>query len=296
MTDRFQRWLGAPQPILRLELIRILAPLAMLGFLSSRLAYPSEWVGDAYFRLPRLHDTRHPLDLPALHAPLPTLFSLVLVLAALALSAGFQARKAALVLGCAVAYAALGDRLSTFTVTKLTPVIACALAASPCGSAYGLDAWLRCRRDPTECQPDRVAGGSVRFFQILLCVFYSASGVAKARGEWLEQPLVLWTHLHDSLQTGFSLLLANHLPTVSWTVAQGAVLLFELGAPLWFAWRRTRTAALVFALGMHAFIGACFWPVRWFALLMMVLVYAAFAPERSLGFGVARASARSLAG
>jgi len=283
MTMRFGRWLDEPQPILRLELTRILAPLAILGFLSSRIAHVGEWVGDSGFRLPEFHDAaRHPIELPALSGDSATLLAVIIVATALAVSVGFHPRKAALALGLSVAYAALGDRLSTFTVTKITPAIAFALAASPCGSAYSVHAWLRRRADPAYRAPDRVAGGSVRFFQVFLCTIYGASGLAKARGDWLSHPLVLWTHLHDSQQTRFSVLMANTIPGAGWTMAQAAVLLFEVLAPLWFALRRTRTAALVFALAMHAFIGACFWPVRWFALLMISLLLGAFLPERVL--------------
>jgi hypothetical protein len=276
----FGRWLDEPQPILRLELTRILAPLAILGFLSSRLAHVREWVGDAGFRLPDFRDAlRHPIDVPPIPGKGATLFAAIVVASALAVSMGFHPRKAALGLALAVAYAALGDRLSTFTVTKITPAIALGLAASPCGSAYSVQAWLRRRADPTYRAPTRVAGGSVRFFQVLLCTLYGASGLAKAQGDWLSHPFVLWTHLHDDMQTRFSVLVANVLPPTGWTIAQASVLVFEVFAPLWFALPRTRNAALVFALAMHGFIGACFWPVRWFALLMVSLLLGAFLPE-----------------
>ncbi|HEX7668760.1 MAG TPA: HTTM domain-containing protein [Polyangiaceae bacterium] len=283
MTMRFGRWLDDPQPILRLELTRILAPLAILGFLSSRLTHVGEWVGDSGFRLPEFHDTaRHPIEVPPLSGGSATVFAVIVIATALAVSMGFHPRKAALVLGLSVAYAALGDRLSTFTVTKITPAIAFALAASPCGSAYSVHSWLRRRAAPAYRAPARVAGGSVRFFQLFLCTIYGGSGIAKAQGDWLNNPLVLWTHLHDSQQTRFSLLMANAVPAAGWTVAQAAVLVFEALAPLWFALPRTRTTALVFAVTMHAFIGACFWPVRWFALLMISLLLGAFLPERVL--------------
>jgi hypothetical protein len=280
---RFSWWLDEPQPILRLELVRILAPLAILGFLSSRLAHAGEWVGDAGFRVPNLYgDARQPIDVPALGETSSIVFGLVVVGAALAVSSGFHARKAAFVLALAAAYAALGDRVSTFTVTKLTPVIGLALAASPCGAAYGVDAWLRKKANPDHREPRLVAGGSVRFFQVLLCTLYCASGLCKAQGDWLGHPLVLWTHLHDDMQTRVSVFLANAIPAAGWTAAQAAVLLFESLAPLWFAWRRTRTAALIFGLAMHAFIALTFWPVRWFALLMASLLLGSFLPERAL--------------
>lgn len=123
---------------------------------------------------------------------------------------------------------------------------------------------------------------SVRFLQLLLVTIYSASGIAKARGDWLSQPLVLWSHLHDSYQTRLSFALASTLPGWSWTAMQGLVLAFETLAPLWFGISKTRTYAFVFGLGMHAMIGLCFGPVIWFALLMMTLLVGGYLPARFL--------------
>ena len=44
----------SPLPVLRIEIVRIVAPLAMLGFMSGRLAHADEWIGDAGFRVPDL--------------------------------------------------------------------------------------------------------------------------------------------------------------------------------------------------------------------------------------------------
>jgi hypothetical protein len=125
-------------------------------------------------------------------------------------------------------------------------------------------------------------GGATRFIQVFVPTIYSASGIAKLRGDWLSNPLVLWTHLHDSYQTGFSWLLANALPPFGWTALQGATLVFEVGAPLWFGWRRTRGLAFGAGLLMHTFIGLCFGPVKWFALLMGSLLVAGYLPASPL--------------
>jgi hypothetical protein len=45
---------------------------------------------------------------------------------------------------------------------------------------------------------------------------------------------------------------------------------------------KTRPFALVIGVGMHFMIGAMFWPVRWFALLMATLLVASYLPERFL--------------
>jgi hypothetical protein len=126
--------------------------------------------------------------------------------------------------------------------------------------------------------PALVAPGGPRFFQVLLPVFYSGSAVAKARGDWLKNPLVLWSHVHDSYQTAFSWALANALPAWTWTALQALTFALEMGAPLWFAWRRTRPWALLCAVGMHAMIGLMFWPVRWFSLLMITMLLGAYLP------------------
>jgi ABC-type dipeptide/oligopeptide/nickel transport system permease component len=109
-------------------------------------------------------------------------------------------------------------------------------------------------------------------------VFYFSSGLCKATGDWLSDPYVLWSHLHDSYQTPVSWFLANHLPPFAWTVMQATTLAFELGAPLWFGLRWTRPFALAYGIAMHALIGLMFGPVTWFALLMIVLLSASYAP------------------
>ncbi len=280
--DRFAAWLVRPQHFLRLELVRICAPLAILGFLSSRLASADEWVGNAGFRVPELasSDYRQPLYLPALSGSAAWIFAFVLVGSGLALAAGFRSRVAAIAFACTTAWAALADRLASFSVSKLAPVIAIALATSTCGARWGVDAWRRAKRG--EKLPEETTAGAVRFFQLLLPTIYCASGIAKSRGDWLKYPYVLWDHLHDSSQTTVTVILANALPPMAWTIFQIATLAFEALAPIWFASSKTRSAALVFGVGMHTMIGLMFGPVIWFAMLMATLLVASFLPDRFL--------------
>jgi hypothetical protein len=280
-VDRLGAWLE--QPIVRLELIRMLAPLAVLGFMSSRISHAEEWLGDAGFRVPDLGggDWRQPLYVPSLPGWACWSVVAVVVGSGLAVSIGWRARHAAAVFALALAFVALSDRLSAFTVSKIAPALMIALALSPCGSRFGLDAWLKLRRDPAWIPPESTTAG-VRFFQAFLPVLYSASGIAKVRGDWLSEPHVLWTHVHDSYQTVFSWALANALPPFGWTLMQGATLLFEVGAPVWFALRRTRSVAFYAGVTMHALIGLMFGPVKWFALLMIALLVGAYLPDRPL--------------
>jgi len=277
-----ERAIFGPRPIARLAALRILAPLAILGFMSSRVLHADDWLSVAGFRVPEGTDWRQPLALPPLPVWLAWSVGAALVVAGLATAAGVVTRWSAAVFAVLLAYVALADRLAAFTVSKISPVIALALCLTPSGARYSVDAWRRARRDPAAPRPTLVSGGCVSFFQFFLPVFYFASGVAKAKGDWLQHPFVLWTQLHDSYQTPVSWFLANHLPPWMWTAIQGVVLVFEVGAPLWFGLRWTRPFALAFGLGMHLMIGLMFGPVIWFSLLMITLLVGSYAPERWL--------------
>jgi hypothetical protein len=268
-----------PQPIVRLELIRILAPLAILGFMASRIAHADDWLSTSGFRLPaRTDDWRQPATLPGLVPWAAWTVCLGLVVTGLATAAGAFTRWSATAFALLLGYVALADRLAAFTVSKIAPVLVLALALSPAGTRWSVDAWRRRRKD----LPWLVSGGCVSFFQIFLPVFYCSSGICKARGEWLSYRYVLWSHLHDSYQTSVSWLLANHLPAWTWTVMQATTLVYEIGAPVWFGLRWTRPYALAYGLALHGLIGMMFGPVAWFALLMMGLLVACYAPATLL--------------
>ncbi|MGK3999392.1 HTTM domain-containing protein [Sorangium sp. So ce1024] len=277
---RLGAWVSAPVPALRLEIIRVLAPLVILGFMSGRLVHADEWLGDAGFRVPDLgsDDWRQPLYIPPLPGWAAWGAAAAMVVSGLMVSAGVAVRWSAAVFAACLCHAALADRLAAFTVSKLGPVVILALAFSPCDRRFTLGGRARGDRGG----PSLVDGGALRFLQALLITMYTASGLHKLRGDWLTHPHVLWTHLHDSYQTAVSWALGNVLPPFAWTALQAVVLVFEALALPWFAWRRTRTLALCTGLAMHAMIGLMFGPVRWFSLLMMTLLLGCFLPEPAL--------------
>jgi hypothetical protein len=281
LTAWFRAWLSAPQPIERLALLRALIPLAVLGFLSSRLAHADAWLSSSGFVVPDLGgDWRQPVYFPPMPPWAAWTVAGSLVITGLSLAAGLATPVSAALFALGVAYCTLADRLEAFTVTKLAPVLALALCLSSCGARYSVDAWLRRRRSPGP-PPTTGGSGTIRFFQIFLVTMYSASGLAKARGDWLTTQ-VLWTHLHDQYQTASGWLIMRVLPAWAWWFLQGLVLVFEVGAPLWFALRWTRVPALIVGLGMHFMIGLMFGPVVWFALLMASILFAAYVPARFL--------------
>lgn len=291
-TARRGTWIDdfvAPQPIIRLELLRILVPLCILGFMSTRLVHADHWIGSAGFSVPDLGgDWRQPLYLPPLPDWAAWSLAAAMVVSGLSMAAGFLTRYASGLFFLCLIWVAFADRLAAFTVTKLGSVLVLALFLSPCGARYGVDAWLRWRRKGDEApMPTHVTGPTLRFFQLLLVFMYFSSGLCKARNDWLEVPNLLWTHLHGSYQTAVTHAAANYMPTWSWNLLQGITLGFEALAPLWFGLRSTRRWALYWGLLMHGMIGLMFGPVIWFSLLMASLLFACFAPcswlERGVG-------------
>jgi hypothetical protein len=271
--ERAWGWIHEPVPVIRLEFLRVATSLAILGFMSGRLRHADEWIGDHGFHGPDLGggDWRQPLYVPPLPSSLAWALAAVMVASGLAFAMGWRTRPSGFVFAATLAFVAVADRLAAFTVSKMAPVVVLAIALGPSGGRLGLDAWRK-RRAGGKRGKKLLPASSLRFLQLLPVVIYSASGIAKARGDWLKTPLVLWTHVHDTYQTAVTFALASHLPAWTWTASQGLVLTFELGAPLWFALARTRRVAFVFGCGMHLMIGLMFGPVVWFALLMMSLL------------------------
>jgi hypothetical protein len=274
----------APELIMRAVLLRVLAPLAILGFLSSRIAYTEQWISEGGFCLPDLGagDAHEAAYLPAISATSAWCVSAALVLAGILVIVGFKTRLSAAAFAVLLVYVALADRLAAFTVSRIAPMVALVICMSPAGARFSVDAWLARRRAPGEpaAPPaEEMSGGPIRFLQAFLIVFYTASGICKARGDWLNHSAVLWTHLHDSYQTPFTLLLANTLPRFMWTVFQAMTLSFECLALLWLGFRRTRKIGLLFAVGMHTLIGLMFGPVIWFSLLMISVLLSCFLPD-----------------
>jgi hypothetical protein len=276
---RISRAIEEPVLVLRMELFRILAPLFVLGFMSRRFVHADEWVGDSGFRVPPLGgDWRQPLYVPALPAWAAWGLAAAMVASGLAVSLGIRTRASALVFAATLVFVALSDRLAAFTVSKISPVLMIAIAIGPSGTRLGFDAWRRRRAGGTRPRKARSIG-PVRFLQVFLPVFYSSSGIAKAKGDWLTTPHLLWTHLHDTYQTSVSFFLASITPGWAFNLLQALVLAFEIGAPLWFALRATRTLAFAFGMLLHLMIALMFGPVVWFGCLMMTALASAYMPE-----------------
>lgn len=100
--------------------------------------------------------------------------------------------------------------------------------------------------------------------QAALVLIYFVAGYSKCYpGDWLKFSDVVYTHVQGFHRTDLAAWMIRTLPLWSWTVIQGATLVFEVFAPIWFYWRRTRLWAIAYGLQMHLGI----------ALLMKGLIY-----------------------
>jgi Vitamin K-dependent gamma-carboxylase len=286
--ERLWARLVAPQPLVRLELVRILVPLAVLLFLSSRIAHVDDWIGVSGFHVPELAkaSSRQPLYLAPLAPFAARALAVVLVASGLGLAAGALTRVSGALFTVTLLYANLIDRLSEFTVSKIGVVLALALTLSPAGARWSVDALSKSRRRPGP-PPTLVRAGYVRAFQLLLVSFYLASGIAKWNGDWPFGD-VIYSQIHDSYQTVIAYGFGRVVPAWGWLALQTTTLAYEMGAPLWFGVRATRPFALVYGLTMHATIGLMFGPLIWFSLLMMSLLVSCFAPAAWLEAALAR--------
>ncbi len=173
----------------RLEVIRILASLAIVGFMASRIVNAEDWLStDSFLACPLQSGERLAaagVVRGAVGHGMAWTVAIALGVSGLAVAAGAYTRIASAVFTVLLFYVALADRLSAFTVSKIGPVIVLALFLTPSGSRWSVDAWLRRRREPGYAPPELVSGGCVRFFQFMLPVFYCSSGVRKALGDWM---------------------------------------------------------------------------------------------------------------
>ncbi len=277
MTAFFSRiydaWLGfwfAPQKAHRIALLRIVAPLAILGLLSSRLWNFREFFTSAGYHVPDLLQSRvqQPYYIHPIGELLAHLIAILLVLSGLCVSLGLVTRPANVLFAGLLGYASLFDRVSAVSVNKLGTTVMIALCFCPSGARYSLDALLR--RRPA---PDEFPGAPLRFLQVQLAVMYCASGLCKTlQGDWLKNGYVLWSQIQGHYQTAFAYFFGGHLPSWLWPPLQALVLGYELLAPLLLSLRRTRGATLCFGFLMHFFVALLFRRIVYFSVLMMSLL------------------------
>lgn len=186
----------------------------------------------------------------------PAIFSAALVVwgvAALCLTLGVRSRLAAAVVWMiglsllSVNYYAhnAGDRLRQVALLYLM--------LSPCGAVWSLEAlFVRRRQRPHAgaAGPTFVRPWPLRLLVIHLAVMYCVSGFAKLQGHTWQSSAAIELTMTNVAWTRWSYAV---LPTPAWLMvaATWLTLVWEIGFPVWIAWRPTRPWAWLLGVGFH---------------------------------------------
>jgi len=184
----------------------------------------------------------------------PAIFSAVLVVwavAALCLTCGVRSRAAAVivwVIGLSllnVNYYAhnAGDRMRQVALLYLM--------LSPCGAVWSLDALFARRRHRAAASGSTfVPPWPLRLLVVQLAVMYCVSGFAKIEGQTWQSSAAIELTMTNVAWTRWSY---AALPTPAWLMAAATwlTLVWEIGFPIWIAWRPTRRWAWMLGVVFH---------------------------------------------
>ncbi|MEX2580701.1 MAG: HTTM domain-containing protein [Verrucomicrobiales bacterium] len=261
----FRVRLFGDEPAARYRVFELAFTGAFLVYMGRNLLTPLEWLTAEGFHLAA------GLQRPGAMPPFPLLpvwavpifVGILLAAAAVIVLRPRHRRFGFAALALAALYAEGVDSASSFALNRIYVVGFVFLALAP----------------ESDAGPRRGTVASVRAFQAMLMAMYFATGLTKIKsGNWLEHSDVLWTHAQSYYATEMAAYLLRNLPARAWTALQYSVLLFELGAPLWFAWRRTRPYAILFGLSFHLGI-ALMMKAVWVFSLQMAAFYTLFLRE-----------------
>ena len=143
----------------------------------------------------------------------------------------------------------------------------------PSGDCLSLDAW----RGRRKCAASVSAGVTRRVLQLHLAIVYLSSGLEKAAGAQWWNGEAIWRSVMLPIFHQFDMSWLAWHPWVA--VGSGwSILATEIGYGFFIWCRKTRPVWLAAAITMHLFIGL-FLGMWLFALIMIILNWAAFGPE-----------------
>jgi hypothetical protein len=253
-TQVLNFWFG-PKATVYLDGFRVCLGAALLLYMRERWLYATEWLTQEGFHVSAANLPYHPFTVPLLSVGVLSIFGLLLFGSIAALILGWLLPWSIWIAWGCVVYVTLADQLAAFTLNKLSIVSLLVLALStPAARRRSNDGF------PVGYQ----AAWPVRILQMTLLIHYFTAGWSKAVfGDWLSNPLALWTQVQGVYRTDFAAWLLERLPLNAWVVMQWAALLFELSAPVIFSLKSTRRFAL---------LGGCVFQLM-LALTMEQLIY-----------------------
>ena len=272
MIDSFINWWFKPHRPLILRGFEILICVSMAYYFSGYLHRLDIWLGNGGYRVSPQATSSHYLDPPS-NVPDEWLVPVAVVfylLCAIYLYCcckstqitNFLRRCISIIFFCVCVYVQALDQPSSFTVNRMFIVSFFVLSLQPPemeinGRKY-------------------VSGWVIRFFQLTLILQYSTSGICKANpGDWIIwDPFsfhwnIVWTQSQGHYKTWLAAQAVNDLPYICWVVISLLSYLFELGAIVWFGWKRTRYGAIIFGLMFHLGIATLMKDLIYFSLQML---------------------------
>ncbi|MGD9645377.1 MAG: HTTM domain-containing protein [Pirellulales bacterium] len=129
------------------------------------------------------------------------------------------------------------------------------LMLSPCGAVWSLDALLARRRSSAhERGPVYVWPWPLRLLVVLLAVMYCTSGIIKLTGETWQSGRAI-EHMVSNVAWSRWSFAQLPLPWLPLLVLTWLALIWEVGFPIWIAWRPTRKAAWLIGVAFHLATG-----------------------------------------
>lgn len=267
-------WLfGGVDPV-RLDTFRRCLALTFLLYVGFWFLNAGEWLTDAGFHFTAETERReHPDPWPTLPAWAVPLFGAVLFGSALGVTCGWSWRLLDWVLlGCAI-YLQRVDPISASTPNKLYIASFAVLSCAPRPfTTRGPEGEVRALQ----------SAWPIRVLQATLIIQYSTAGLCKViHGDWLQNRLVIWTHVQGLYRTSAGAILLDHMPLGAWSAARLGSLSFELASPVLFTVRRLVPIGIAWGILFHLGIALTMEKLIFFSLQMMGF-YVLFIDARTL--------------
>ena len=272
-------WMVAPVDALPQRVFECACTLAFLAMVGFNFWEWRDWLTDHGYHL-TVEEARllgYPPPFPTMPAWMVPIFGLSLLMASGAVMVNRGRRLGLWVLFFAAVYVQGVDYLSTSAQNKMCIALYALLATGP-----GLK-WSQERR---RLEVSRALPGVI---MAMLVIIYWAAGWTKAfnGGAWLEHADSLKLAVAGFHRTELAAWAVRSWPDGIWTAGQYGTLVLEIGAPIWFLWRRTRCWALLAGVGLHVGIALMMRNVGLFSL-QMVAYYPLFVSAASWRAAVRR--------
>jgi hypothetical protein len=280
LWDRLRRgvkWMVAPVDALPQRVFEVACTLAFLVMVGFNFWEWRDWLTDHGYHL-TAEEARllgYPPPFPTMPVWMVPIFGVSLLIASGAVMLNRGRRLGLWVLFLGAVYVQGVDYLSTSAQNKQCIMVYALLATGP-----GLK-WSEERQRVEVC---RALPGVI---MAMLLIVYWAAGYTKAYGEgaWLDHADSLRLAVAGFHRTELAAWALRMLPDGMWTAGQYGTLVFEIGAPFWFAWRRTRYWAIAAGFGLHLGIALMMRNVGLFSLQMVAFYPLFVSAEAWRGFG-----------